>query len=258
MTIFSLAADMGLTCKSAIKKIAKAELNINYPYTDLEPEDVERLRPLFKKEALRRARIQAELPGLRAEPAPRVFQFDKFRVRILDREGTPWFIAKDVCDALKIKNASDAISRLDKDERGTIGISDSVNGHQLLILSESGLFSLLLRCQGATTEGTDAHRFRRWVTHEVLPTIRREGEYKGSAPKQPPKTTSRPVISAALAREYRLAAEHKLMSAGDFQFLIGLPALRLGGSPSPAEPRASEAEAAEAFKKLEELAGARS
>jgi len=135
-----------------------------------------------------------------------VFDFDgRFRVRVTDQNGSPWFVAKDVCEALEIKNASDAISRLDQDERSTIGNSESRNGGgSLLILSESGLYALILRCQGAMTDGTPAHRFRKWVTAEVLPAIRR-GELINV-----PRSLSEALRLAADLEDKRVALEAKI------------------------------------------------
>lgn len=109
------------------------------------------------------------------------FQFEARRVRVIDRDGTPWFVAADVCGALAIANSRDAIARLDADEKG-VGTSDTPGGKQeVTLISESGLYTLILRCQGATTPGTLPHRFRKWVTGEVLPSIRSRGSYAPQA-----------------------------------------------------------------------------
>ena len=117
----------------------------------------------------------------------RAFVFDEVRpVRVVHRKGEPWFVAKDVCAALGIKNSRDAISVLDADEVGGVGLTYTPsNQHgtfdpvqqEVTVISESGLYTLILRSRQATTPGTVAHRFRRWVTGEVLPQLRRAGAY---------------------------------------------------------------------------------
>lgn len=105
--------------------------------------------------------------------ALRVFSFKEQDVRVVEVNGEPWWVAKDVCDVLGIQNARDAISALDEDERNTIGISDGIRGNpNMNIISESGLYTLILRSNKA-----EARPFRRWVTHEVLPSLRRNGFY---------------------------------------------------------------------------------
>ena len=96
-------------------------------------------------------------------------------VRVLVKAGEPWFIAKDICKAIGIANWRDATAPLDDDEKG-VGLTDTLGGEQeMLIVSESG------RSRQATTPGTLPHRFRRWVTGEVLPSVRRTGQYGRAA-----------------------------------------------------------------------------
>lgn len=105
------------------------------------------------------------------------------RARV-DEHAAPWFNANDVCAALGISNPRDAVSRLDEDEKG-VGISDTLGGPQeATFISESGLYTLILRSQDAITPGTTAHRFRKWVTAEVLPALRRHGYYGQMKPAQ--------------------------------------------------------------------------
>jgi len=102
------------------------------------------------------------------------FQFDsKQPLRVLDRDGETWFVLVDVCLALGIANSRDAVSRLDDDERG-VANTDTLGGQQsVTIVSEAGLYSLIL-----SSRKSKAKPFKRWVTHEVLPTLRRTGEYR--------------------------------------------------------------------------------
>lgn len=93
-------------------------------------------------------------------------------VRIIEREDQPWFVAKDVCDALGLDNVSMALTRLDDDEKG-INPIDTPGGRQnLSIVSESGLYALILR-----SDKPAAKAFRKWVTSEVLPSLRKDGFY---------------------------------------------------------------------------------
>lgn len=106
-----------------------------------------------------------------------VFNFDSQALRTLTRNGEPWFIAADVCEALAIKNHRDSVDRLDDDEKG-VASTDTLGGQQeMLIVNESGLNAIILRCRDAMTKGTPAHKYRKWVTSEVLPSIRKTGQY---------------------------------------------------------------------------------
>lgn len=101
------------------------------------------------------------------------FDFKSTPVRALDRAGQPWFVAADVCRALDISNHRDAVQALDEDERDGVGISDAIGREQMtLCISESGLYALIFKSRKA-----EAKSFRKWVTSEVLPAIRRTGGY---------------------------------------------------------------------------------
>ncbi|EJS1807457.1 hypothetical protein NW668_004527 [Escherichia coli] len=104
-----------------------------------------------------------------------VFSFqEEHQVRVVMINGEPWFVANDICNALSIQNVTQAIARLDEDERSMFNIGRQ---GQANIISESGLYTLILRCRDAVKQGTTAWRFRKWVTNEVLPSIRKNGEY---------------------------------------------------------------------------------
>lgn len=105
------------------------------------------------------------------------FRFNLRPLTVIVRDGAPWFVAKEACAALDIANHRDAILKLDADEKG-VALTDTPGGPQeVSIISESGLYTLILRCRGATTPGTVPHRFRRFVTSEVLPQVRHHGSY---------------------------------------------------------------------------------
>lgn len=98
------------------------------------------------------------------------FDFKGAALRTLtDENGEPWFVAKDVCDILEISNPSDALKRLDDDERSRFNLGRQGETN---IVNEAGLYVLVLG-----SRKPEAHEFKRWVTHEVLPQIRRTGGY---------------------------------------------------------------------------------
>lgn len=102
------------------------------------------------------------------------FNFNASTLRTLtDANGEPWFVAKDVCDILGLENSRKATAELDPDERNTVTISDGIPGNpNKTIISEPGLYTLIMR-----SRKPEAHEFKRWVTHEVLPSIRKHGIY---------------------------------------------------------------------------------
>lgn len=110
------------------------------------------------------------------------FDFEDCAVRTLLRDDQPWFVAVDVCRVLDIRNSRDAVARLDADEKAAVALTDTssngvTQGRNTNIINESGLYTLILRCDDAIKAGTTAHRFRKWVTSEVLPALRKEGAY---------------------------------------------------------------------------------
>ncbi len=108
------------------------------------------------------------------------FNFESNSIRTLVINDEPWFVAKDLCDALGIKNPSQALENLDEEERSMFNIGRSKvhgGGGQVNIVSESGMYTLILRCREAVKKGSIPHRFRKWVTAEVLPQIRKTGSY---------------------------------------------------------------------------------
>ena len=110
-------------------------------------------------------------------PTPNTFNFESHAVRVVMRDDEPWFVAADVCAALEIANSRDALLKLDADEKG-VGLTDTHGGRQqVAIVSESGMYTLVLRCRDAINPGTVPHRFRKWVTSIVLPAIRKTGQF---------------------------------------------------------------------------------
>lgn len=102
------------------------------------------------------------------------FAFNDSLVRShIDENGNPWFIAKDVCFVLELGKYRDAISSLDDDEKGCPVVVDTLGGKQeMATISESGLYSLIFR-----SRKEEAKKFRKWITAEVLPALRKTGAY---------------------------------------------------------------------------------
>ncbi len=116
------------------------------------------------------------------------FNFENQTVRVVEKQGEPWFVANDVCDVLGLTNPRQALTALDDDEKADVSLSyTSSNGVQqsrtVNIINESGLYVLILRSRKATEKGTVQHKFRKWVTSEVLPSIRKTGSYALPTPQ---------------------------------------------------------------------------
>jgi prophage antirepressor-like protein len=101
------------------------------------------------------------------------FMFKQYPVRVMtDEAGIPWFVAKDICAVLEIVNSRRAIANLDSDEKG-VQIMNTPGGDQSIgIINESGFYKLVLR-----SRKVEAKDFQRWVTHEILPSLRKTGAY---------------------------------------------------------------------------------
>ena len=106
------------------------------------------------------------------------FNFESNSIRTLAINNEPWFVAKDVCDAIGLTNSRISLIALDEDEKGVSLIYTPSGQQEVNIISESGMYTLILRCRDAVKKGSIPHRFRKWVTAEVLPTIRKTGKYE--------------------------------------------------------------------------------
>ena len=102
-----------------------------------------------------------------------VFHFKGRQVRTIQLDGEPWFVAADVCDVLGLSNPSQALSYLDRDERRLITNEAWRTNGNMAVVSEPGLYSLVLRSRRPEAKG-----FRRWIAHEVIPALRQCGEYR--------------------------------------------------------------------------------
>jgi len=102
-----------------------------------------------------------------------VFNFqDQHEVRTVVRDGEPWFVAKDICDILELTDVSQTVQSLGDDEKGTYSIRTLGGSQRMSVISESGLYALVFK-----SRKPEAQAFRKWVTSEVLPTIRKTGAY---------------------------------------------------------------------------------
>lgn len=131
---------------------------------------------------------------------PVVFNFGKQSIRTIDKEGEVWFVVNDVATALELSNPRQAVSRLDEDERDAVTLNDAMGRPQeVTTISESGLYSLVMSSRKA-----EAKTFKRWVTHEVLPAIRKTGTYQGQQAAAGP---TKPVPEARHPRHIHTAEQ---------------------------------------------------
>lgn len=100
------------------------------------------------------------------------FDFEGHEVRVVSHEGEPWFVAADVGRVLQLTNVRASLALLEPDERGVNSVYTRGGRQRVSVVSEAGLFSLILR-----SRRPEARKFQRWLTHEVLPSIRTHGVY---------------------------------------------------------------------------------
>lgn len=136
-----------------------------------------------------------------------LFQYDDADVRVFVLDAEPWFVAADVCSVLAIVNNRDALGNLDDDEKG-VATADTLGGpQQVSVINEPGLYSLILR-----SRKPEAKAFKRWITHDVLPQIRKTGSYAAPATISFEEMTAQVIsglqerIDAAQARAAELEA----------------------------------------------------
>lgn len=122
------------------------------------------------------------------------FDFEGNAVRIVDQGGEPWFVLTDVCVVLDIANPRNVTARLDDDEKGVATVDTLGGPQEVTIINESGLWSLVL-----TSRKPSAKRFKKWITAEVIPTIRKTGSYGAPQPQHS--------IPQTLSEALRLAAD---------------------------------------------------
>jgi len=152
------------------------------------------------------------------------FEYQGQPVRTVVREGEPWWVAKDVCDVLGIQNARDTIAKvLEDDEKGVDNIYTPGGVQEVTIISEPGLYSLILR-----SRKPEAKVFKRWITHEVIPSIRKTGGYGKPAINYTELATA---VAAAVTTAIKpLVLElRRPLPAGYRQATLSLPAASPNG-----------------------------
>ena len=137
----------------------------------------------------------------------KIFENSEFgAVRVVDMNGEPWFVARDVCECLELGNPRTSIALLDEDEKGVHTMDTPGGAQEMSIVSEAGLYSLILR-----SRKPEAKTFKRWITHEVLPAIRKHGGYLTPAKLEEaltdPDTIIRLATNLKAEREKRQALE---------------------------------------------------
>ncbi|MGW4128019.1 BRO family protein [Amycolatopsis japonica] len=100
------------------------------------------------------------------------FESGSYQIRVILRDGEPWFVAADVCKVLDVRDTHDLTRNLDDDEKGTDSIRTPGGPQDVTVISEAGLYSAILRSRKPA-----AKDFKRWITHEVIPSIRKTGGY---------------------------------------------------------------------------------
>ncbi|MBC69732.1 MULTISPECIES: Bro-N domain-containing protein [Acinetobacter] len=151
-----------------------------------------------------------------------------YNVRIIDINGEFWFVATDVANALDYRDAGNMVRNLDDDERGTHNMSTPSGDQNLSIINESGLYSAILK-----SRKPEAKKFKKWVTSEVLPAIRKTGKYE--APKPIEKRDY--INNSDMLNIKRLiwACTHHISHGEAFKFGIWHSLRKVTGVPSPAK-----------------------
>jgi prophage antirepressor-like protein len=170
------------------------------------------------------------------QATPALFEFEALPVRILTSDqGNPWFVAVDVCRVLDIAKPENAYGRLDSDERGTRTLGTLGGPQEMVIISEAGLYALTF-----TRRKPQAKRFKRWVTHEVLPSIRKTGSYGGiNINQQIALSRHRVALLKELHRtcdNALRAALHEQLAQTSRQLGLSVPELDTIGKSTPQPP----------------------
>ena len=140
-----------------------------------------------------------------------VFNNTEFgQVRTMMISGSPWFVAKDVCECLGITKHRDAVSRLDGDERGSVEVDTLGGTQQMAAVNEYGLYSLVL-----SSRKPSAKAFKRWITHEVIPAIRKHGAYMTGETLEQALTS--PDFLIRLATELKTEQEARKMAEAQIE-----------------------------------------
>lgn len=137
-----------------------------------------------------------------------VFSYSGTDVRTVVRDGEPWFVAADICRVLGLSNPTMALRALDDDEKGLSPIETPGGLQSMAVVDESGMYALIVR-----SDKPNAKPFRRWVTGEVLPAIRKTGRYEAAPTPALPQTYTEALRCLLAEVEQREATEAKLAEA---------------------------------------------
>lgn len=147
------------------------------------------------------------------------FDFDGVNIRTFTRDDQPWFVVADIAQALDYRDAADATRLLDSDEKGTHILRTLGGNQKVSVCNESGMYHLVL-----SSRKPEAKQFRKWVTSEVLPAIRRDGRYQADRYAKRHAIASTSKVLAGILQEVRTAIgkatndyhymnEHKLINS---------------------------------------------
>lgn len=140
-----------------------------------------------------------------------IFKYENNDVRTVEMNGEPWFVLKDVCAVLGIGNSRMVVDRLDEDEKGVSRIDTPGGLQNVSIINESGLYNVILR-----SDKPEAKPFRKWVTSEVLPSIRKHGAYMTPQKIEEALLNPDTIISLAQQLKEEQAKTAKLAPAAEY------------------------------------------
>ena len=146
-----------------------------------------------------------------------IFCYKSMPVRTVEVDGEVWFIAADIADILEMRDAFNATRELDEDEKGTQKVSTPGGVQDMTIINEAGLYTLLMR-----SNKPEAKPFRRWVTHEVLPSIRKTGSYSVPVARNEQGKKSRMSTGWVKAVERIIDKAYSAKTDEDFEKVLAL------------------------------------
>lgn len=145
-----------------------------------------------------------------------IFKNEDFgEIRILEIENQPWFVAKDICDILEIKNSRQALTRLEDDEKADVILNDGSQNRNMSAVNEYGLYNLIL-----ASRKQEAKEFKRWITHEVLPSIRNHGGYIAGQENMTDEELMAKAVLMANSKINELNQKNKELEAKNSQLVV--------------------------------------
>lgn len=163
-----------------------------------------------------------------------IFTYNGAQFRTITKnDGEKWFVLKDVCDILSIANSRDVVKRLDEDEKGVDSIDTPGGKQEMTVISESGLYNVVLR-----SDKPEAKPFRKWVTSEVLPAIRKTGSYSTPKAEKSNKALAIKEMNAKvrLSNQLLKLAKNETLSAESKKLLVEKAAEVLAGTELTPQP----------------------